>query len=75
MHKKNNMGFQTGSPVKVNTKVIRDAKSGKFVTTSSTVSRVERMEKVIESTGKRLSVQESRKRMLKQLDLSFKRLA
>ncbi|WP_441866162.1 hypothetical protein [Phaeovulum sp. W22_SRMD_FR3] len=75
MHKKNNMGFQTGSQVKVNTKVLRDAKSGKFVTTSSTVSRVERMEQVIESTGKRLSVQESRKRMLKQLDLSFKRLA
>ncbi|MGO4853355.1 hypothetical protein ACEN2S_11070 [Phaeovulum sp. W22_SRMD_FR3] len=69
------MGFQTGSQVKVNTKVLRDAKSGKFVTTSSTVSRVERMEQVIESTGKRLSVQESRKRMLKQLDLSFKRLA
>jgi hypothetical protein len=75
MHKKNNMGFQTGSPVNVNTKVLRDAKSGKFVTTSSTVSREERMEKVIESTGKCLSVQESRKRMLKQLDLSFKRLA
>lgn len=75
MHKKNNMGFQAGSPVKVKTKVLRDAKSGKFVATSSTVSRVERMEKVIESTGKRLSVQESRKRMLKQLDLSFKRLA
>lgn len=75
MHKKNNMGFQTGSPVKVNSKVVRDAKSGKIVTTSSAVSHMERMEKVIESAGKRLSVQESRKRMLKQLDLSFKRLA
>jgi hypothetical protein len=53
MHKKNNMGFQTGSPVKVNSKVVRDAKSGKVVTTSSAVSHVERMEKVIESGAMR----------------------
>ena len=75
MRKKSTMGFQIGGPVNVINKDPKDGKSGKLSITSSDGSRVELMEKVIESTGKRLSIQESRRRMLKQLDLSFKRLA